>query len=160
MRIQEIVTLKWNDYARYLQNSRPGRRNPIVPNGPYSLWRRIRLPVLGQGRCVDPRNQIWIDADRKGSVVLQQWGRIDLNENLQGSKRLGLRQVDDRDAFRVPTAPEATRTFSIEGRSREPALDDSPSDDDQAKTPCSNLPIKSSTCRAPISVRAYVRGAL
>lgn len=93
-----------------------------------------------------------IEAHRNRHIVPQQVSGIEVSEHFESGKGLGLCDVDYGYALRIPPTAIPPCPFAGEGHFSELALDDSPSCDVQAKTPCSSWPIRSSTSRAPISV--------
>lgn len=144
-RIEKEITFGWDDDAWDLQDKGLPPGDPIVPDCLHFPRRGVSLPVSRQRGNINLGDQFRIDPNWKGHIVLQQLSGIEMHQDFQGCQGLRLCRINNRYALRVPAASVAPRAFAIESESPELSLDDSPSSDAQAKTPCSKLPIRSST---------------
>src|SRR6266481_3402579 len=89
---------------------------------------RIGAPVLRKRGWGEALDEVRRDGDGDGEIVAEESFGIEMDKNLEGGKRLGLRGVDDMAAGGVPAAAKVARAFPGEGDLGESAVDDSPGD--------------------------------
>jgi hypothetical protein len=133
-RIEKKIGFRGDDDAGDLEDGRGGTSEPGVADGVSAAWGRIGAPVSwkrGKGEVFD---EVGRDVEGNGEIVAQEFFGIEMDENLEGGERLGLRGVDDGAASRVPAATEEARAFAGESRFDEPAEDDSPRDGVHARS--------------------------
>ncbi len=83
--------------------------------------------------------------------------RVEMHQQLQCRKRLTSGDVNNGSTLAVESSPKEPCAFPCERICLTLRLTE-PKPGDHVNTPCSNLPIRSSTSRAPISVFAYSSG--
>jgi hypothetical protein len=111
-RIHEIIKLRGNQHARNLEYHGRLASNPVVANCPEFCWGRFGPPISPQARSVYARDETFADADLDDDVAPQQLRRIEVDENFEGSQRLGLSQIDQAHAWTVPATAEEPRALS------------------------------------------------
>src|ERR1019366_2165138 len=156
--IQKKIALSGDQRAGHPQYRRGGVARPVVSNLLNASGCRFRSPIPGQGGCVDVEDVRLVDGNLKQDILLQEFRGVQVDQDLQHRQRLRLGGVDDFSAGAIPSPAIETSALARECRSRVLALGNAPSGDHQEKTPCSRRPMRSSTWRAPSSVRACMRG--
>lgn len=81
-----------------------------------------------------------------------------MDQYFKHGQRLGLRGIDDRSSWTVPTPAILACAAPAESCFGVSSFGNSPNGEVHEKTPCSSRPIRFSTSRAPTSVREYSRG--
>src|SRR5713226_7981421 len=132
--IEEKVEFGGDDDAGDLEDGRGGASEPGIADGASASRVRIGAPVLRKRGWGEALDEVRRDGDGDGEIVAEESFGIEMDKNLEGGKRLGLRGVDDGAARRVPAAAEAACAFTSEGDLGESAVDDSPGDRVHRKT--------------------------
>ena len=126
--IEEKVEFGGDDDAGNLEDGRGGATEPGIADGANASWGGIGAPVLRKRGWGEALDEVRRDGDGNGEIVAEESFGIEMDKNLEGGKRLGLRGVDDMAAGGVPAAAKVARAFPGEGDLGESAVDDSPGD--------------------------------
>ncbi len=132
--IEEEVGFGGDDDTGDLEDGRGRTSEPGVAYGVSASWCGIGAPVLRKIRGGEVFDEVRRDGDGDCEIVAEESFGIEMDKNLEGCERLGLRGVDDGAARRVPAAAEAACAFTSEGDLGESAVDDSPGDRVHRKT--------------------------
>src|SRR5260370_16397394 len=125
--IEEKVEFGGEDDAGDLEDGRGGASEPGIADGGSASGGRIGAPVLRKRGWGEALDEVRRDGDGDGEIVAEESFGIEMDKNLDGGKRLGLRGVDDMAAGGVPAAAKVALAFPGEGDLCESAVDNFPS---------------------------------
>src|SRR5260370_37794083 len=109
--IEEKVEFGGEDDAGDLEDGRGGASEPGIADGGSASGGRIGAPVLRKRGWGEALDEVRRDGDGDGEIVAEEPFGIEMDKNLEGGKRLGLRGVDDMAAGGVPAAAKVARAL-------------------------------------------------